>query len=192
MAVWPLVPMGSMVTLMVNCKGDFPNVMRCQGPGPCGEPLPTHASTGDHPTLAGSFGSVTCWVTAAFLWVLVPARFCLCPSRLESLFPSVLWKSCKQIPLAFKARFHGGSGSSYQIPRLGSLMWGSEASQQWEYLFDIIVLQFVGHPPHRNGILFYSDCAPSYHLAVASSLSLDMGYLIWWVLAFSCQWLINS
>ena len=28
-------------------------------------------------------------------------------ARLESLFPSVLWKSCKQIPLAFKARFPG-------------------------------------------------------------------------------------
>ena len=30
---------------------------------------------------------------------------------------------------------------------LGSLMRGSKPSQQWENLFGINVLQFVGHPP---------------------------------------------
>ena len=42
-----------------------------QCPRPCGEPLPTHTSTGAPPTLAGSFGSVSCVVTAPLLWVLV-------------------------------------------------------------------------------------------------------------------------
>ena len=84
-------------------KGTFPDSC-CQLPRSCGEPLPT-ASTGDPPTLAGSFGSVSCGVTAPFLWVLVHARLCLCPPRLKSLFPSVLQKSCDQIPVAFKTRF---------------------------------------------------------------------------------------
>ena len=35
---------------------------------------------------------------------------------------------------------------------LGSLTWGSESSQQWEKLFGIIFLQFVGYPPGGNGI----------------------------------------
>ena len=41
----------------------------CQCPSPNGETLLTHTSTGDPPTLAGSSGSVTCGVTASFLWV---------------------------------------------------------------------------------------------------------------------------
>ena len=58
----------------------------CQCSCLCGEPLLTPASAGDPPALAGSFGSVSCAVTAPFLWVLVSARFCLYPPRLESLF----------------------------------------------------------------------------------------------------------
>ena len=49
----------------VYAKGAF------QCPHPCGEPLPTHTSTGAPPTLAGGFGSVSCVVTAPLLWVLV-------------------------------------------------------------------------------------------------------------------------
>ena len=63
-----------------------------QCPHPCGEPLQTHASTGDPPTPAGSFDSVSFGVTAPLFWVLVCAKFCLCLPRLESLFPSVLWR----------------------------------------------------------------------------------------------------
>ena len=99
-------------------------------------------------------------VTAPLLWVLVCTKFCLCPPRLESLFPPVLWKSYNQIPLALKARFPGDSQSLCQIPRLGSLTWGSEPSQQWENFFGVIFLQSVGHPPGRYGVWFYHDCAP--------------------------------
>ena len=73
-------------------------------------------------------------------------RFCLCPPRLESLFPPVPWKSYNQTPLAFKVRFPGDPQSLCQIPRLGSLTWASEPSQQWENVFGIIVLQlWVAH-----------------------------------------------
>ena len=126
-------------------KGDLPG--RCfQFPHPCGGPLLTHTSTGDPPTLAGGFGSVSCGVTSPFLWIVVCTKSCLCPLRLESLFPLVLWKSYNQIPLAFKVRFPGDAQFFCRIPSLGSLTWGSEPSQQWENFFGIIILQFVGHP----------------------------------------------
>ena len=93
----------------------------CQCPYRWGEPLLTHFSTGDPLTLVGSFGSVSCGVTAPFLWVLVYARFCVCTRRLESLFSPVLWKSYNQIPLAFKVRFPGESQSLCQISSLASM-----------------------------------------------------------------------
>ena len=76
-----------------------------QCPSTYGEPLPTHASTAVPPTVACSFDSASCGVTAPLLWVLVHAKFCLCPLRLESLFPPVLWKFYYQILLVLKARF---------------------------------------------------------------------------------------
>ena len=109
-------------------------------------------------------------VTAPLLWVLVCTKFCLCPPRLESLFPPVLWKSYNQIPLALKARFPGDSQSQCQISRLGSLMWGSEPSQQWEYCSPV-----CGSPTWQVWDLSLSWLCPSYHFT-AASLSLDVGY----------------
>ena len=123
-----------------------------QCPRPCGEPLPIHASTGDPPTLAGGFGSVSCVATAPLLWVLVHTRFCLCLPSLESLLLSVLCKAYNQILLALKARFHGDFQSLCWIPRLGNLMWGSEPSQQCENFFGITGLQSVDH--HLVGMGF--------------------------------------
>ena len=107
--VWPEATqpwsLGSMVGLMAPRRfmprGTF---LACcfQCPHPCGELLPTHASTGDPPTLAVSYG-----VTAPFLWVLVHIRSCLCLPRLVSLFPPVLWKSCNKMPLALKSNSLG-------------------------------------------------------------------------------------
>ena len=121
-------------------KGTIPDSC-CQQPHYCDEPLLTCASTGHPPTLGGSLGSVSCGVTAPFLWVLVYARFCLYSPRLESLFPPVLWKSCYQILLAFKVKFPGDSQSLCWVPRLGNLMW-----DQCENFFGIIFLQSVVHP----------------------------------------------
>ena len=148
----------------------------CWCPCPFGKLLLTHASPAD------SFGSVSCGVTAPFLWVLVSTRFYLClpspgtgePGGLPSLglhrvghdwsdlaaAAAVLWKSYNQIPLASKVRFLGDSQSFSRIPMLRSLTWGSEFSQQWEIFFGIIVLQFVGHPYGGYGIWLYRDCTP--------------------------------
>ena len=93
---------------------------------------------------------------------LVPMRtlLCVCPPRVESLFPPVLLKSCNQIPLAFKVWFSRNSSSCCQTPRLGSLTCGSEPSLQWVDFCGISVLQFVSHPPSSYGIWFYCDSAP--------------------------------
>ena len=85
---------------------------------------------------------------------------CVCPSRVESLFPPVPSKSCNPIPLAFKVWFSGNSSSRCWTLRLGSLTWGSEPSLQWVDFCGIIVLWFVSHPPSSYGIWFYCDCAP--------------------------------
>ena len=85
---------------------------------------------------------------------------CVCPPRVESLFPPVLSKSCNQILLAFKVWFSRNSSSSCRTPSLGSLMWGSEPSLQCVDFCGISVLQFVSHPPSSYGIWFYCDCAP--------------------------------
>ena len=85
---------------------------------------------------------------------------CVCPPRVESLFPPVLSKSCNQIPLAFKVWFSRNSCSFCRTRRLGSLTCGSQPSLQWVDFCGISVLQFVSHPPSSYGILFYCDCAP--------------------------------
>ena len=85
---------------------------------------------------------------------------CVCPPRVESLFPPVLSKSCNQIPLGFKVWFSRNSSSHCRTPRLGSLTWGSEPPLQWVDFCGISVLQSVSHPPSSYGIWFYCDCAP--------------------------------
>ena len=86
---------------------------------------------------------------------------CVCPPRVESLFPPVLSKSCNQIPLAFKVWFSRNSSSHCRTPRLGNLTWGSEPSLYWVNFCGISVLQFVSHPSSKYGIWFYCDCAPT-------------------------------
>ena len=73
------------------------------------QPMPP----GDPSALPGSFGSVFCGVTALLLWILVWARFCLCPPRLS---PSPM-ESYSQIPLAFRVIFPRFP-VPFQIPRL--------------------------------------------------------------------------
>ena len=106
-------------------------------PRPCIRPPSTHASTRGSWTLTGRSGSVSCGVTAPLSWVLVHTRFCLCPPA--SVSP-VLCKLCNQISLTSKVKYPEGSQSFCQIPRLGSLLWVLELSQQCENLFGIIVL----------------------------------------------------
>ena len=132
----------------------------CQCPCPCSEPETPPTSAGDLPTLVGRSGSVSYGVTAPSPWVLMHTVPCVCPPRVESLFPPVLSTSCNQIPLPFKVWFSGNSSSCCQTPRLGRLTWGSDPLLQWVDFCGIIVLQFVSPPPSGYGIWFYCDCTP--------------------------------
>ena len=100
------------------------------------------------------------WGHCSFPWVPMCTLICVCPLRVESLFPPVLSKSCNQIPLDFKVWFSRNSSSCCWTPRLGSLTWGSEPSLQRVAFCGISVLQCVSHPPTSYGIWFYCDCVP--------------------------------
>ena len=93
-------------------------------------------------------------------WVPMHTLFCVRPSRVGSLFPPVLSKSCNQFPLGFKVWFSMNSSSCCWTPRLGSLTWGPEPSLQWVDFCGISARPSVSHPHSRYGIWFYSDCAP--------------------------------
>ena len=114
-------------------------------------------------------------------------RFCLCPPRLESLFLQVLWKCFNQILLAFNVRFPGYSQSLCKIPRMGSLAWGSELSQQQDNFFGIIALQFVSHPLGGHMIWFYLDCATSTILLCLVLCLWLWATFFWCVPASSCS-----
>ena len=94
------------------------------------------------------------WGHCTFPCVPMCTLLCVCPPRVESLFPPVLLKSCNQIPLAFKVCFSRNSSFHCRTPRLGSLTWGSEPSLQWVDFCGISVLQFVSHHPAVMGFDF--------------------------------------
>ena len=100
------------------------------------------------------------WGHCFFPWVPMHTLLCVCPPRVDSLFPPVLSKSCNQIPLAFKVWFSGNSSSHFRTPSLGSLTWGSEPSLLWVDFCGISVLWFVSHPHSSYGIWFYCNCTP--------------------------------
>ena len=80
--------------------------------------------------------------------------------RMGSPFPPVLWSSCAQAPLAFNARYSGGSYSQCQIPTRGSLMWGSELSALKVSLSEPVSFQSVGLPTRRYGVVYIMKSTP--------------------------------
>ena len=111
---------------------------------------PKAISPGDLPSRpAGRSGSDSCEVTA-----FPPGSqcACMCSAGIEFLFPSVLWSSCNQAMLAFKAKCSGVPSSQCQTPRLRSLRLGPVLSLLWENLCNITIFQFVGCLPGRYGI----------------------------------------
>ena len=133
-------------------KGDLPGLLLLC-PRPCGEPLRIR--------LHRRPSSTSRWFRFRLLWGLcfTPEFWCthgfVCALHDWRLYPPVLWSNLAGL----KVTFPGDSWSLRWFPRLGSLTWGSEPSQQWGNFFGI-VLQFVGHPPSGYGIWFYRDCAP--------------------------------
>ena len=152
-------------------KGNFQDCC-CHCPSPCGEPLLTHASTGDPLTLANRCGSVSCGVTTPFPWVLVHERFCLCPPRVEPLFLSVLWNSHNQIPPVFKVRFPVPlQNSQTRKPDMGLRTFTRVKELLWYYCSPV-----CGLPSWQACDLILLWLRPFCHLIAASSFSLDMRY----------------
>ena len=66
------------------------------------------------------------------------------PLRVKSVSPShVLFKHLS--PAGLQSQVLWGLLLLRLAPQAGSLTWGLEPSQEWEIVFDVIVLQFVGH-----------------------------------------------
>ena len=86
----------------------------------CGEPLLTHDSLGDPPTLTNKSGSVSYGVTAPFSWFLVLTKYCLCPLEVECLFPPVSSDS-----LGIPSPFAGSQGccGAQTFIIVGELLW---------------------------------------------------------------------
>ena len=72
--------------------------------------------------------------------VLLCMRFCVHNLSVKPLFLLILWSSCNQFLLNFKAEYSGGSSSWCWILRLGSLMYISELLLLWENICNVIIL----------------------------------------------------
>ena len=96
-----------------------------QCPWHCSKPLSTHASPGDSWTLTGKSGQ-------SFVGTLFLSPGSCCAQgfifALQRSVSIILCKFCKQISLASKDKFPGGSQSLCQFPRLGNLLWVRELS----------------------------------------------------------------
>ena len=114
---------------------------------------------------------------------------CVCPPRVGSLLPLVLLKSCSLIPLDFKVWFSRNSSSRCQTPKLGSLMVGLRTFTPVGGLLWYKCSPVCESPTQQLWYLVLLWLHPSYHLIVASPLSLDVWYLFWWVPVSSCRWL---
>ena len=89
-----------------HAKGHLPGLLLLVPLSP--RQAPADPPPRETPPLAGRSGSVSYGVTAAqFPWVFVLTRFCLSPLRMESLFHTVLWKTCNHILLALESDFLG-------------------------------------------------------------------------------------
>ena len=116
---------------------------------------------------------------------------CVCPPGVESLFPTILWISCSQSLLAFKARCSGGSSYWCQTPRLVSLTSGSELSLLRKNLCDRITFQSVGCQPTRHGMWLYPECSPPTIFSWHDSLfECTISYLVG--SSLFCWWLFSS
>ena len=97
---WP--PLGQLVPINMLWG------LHLQSPCARSAPQPTHTSPGDPPHHTGWSSPGSCGVTALF-WVPVYVKSCVHPPRVQFLFLPVLWSSCTQALLAFKAKCSGGS-----------------------------------------------------------------------------------
>ena len=114
-----------------------------QYPSTYGEPLPTHASTGNPSTLARSFGLVSWTGSAVGSLLLSSGSWCMRNFVCALQDWSLCFLQSSGSPI-IKSRWSSkpDSRSLCQIPRLGSLIWGLEPSQKCENFSGIIILHY--------------------------------------------------
>ena len=171
--------MGCMVRLMVTSKKVYANRELPRElllvPCPCGELLQTHTSTGDPFTLADSFASVSCGVSALFLWVLVHTVLFVPFKTGASVSPSPA-EVLKSNPNGLQGQIPWGlpvslSGPQVGEPDMGFWTFTTVGELLWHYCSLVCGL----HTLQLWDLTLLWLCP--YCLAVASSLSLDVEYL---------------
>ena len=155
-AVWPEAMQPWCLRVYSRITGDLPGgPSRTAAPSdsvPAVSSCQPPASTGDPPTLAGGFGSLSCGVTAPLLWVLVYVRFCLCPPRLESLFPPSPVKVLLSNPTGLQGQIPWGfliplSDLQAGNPDVGFRTFTTVGELVWYYCSPV-----YGRPPGEYGI----------------------------------------
>ena len=172
------------------CQGGPSWLDAASAPIPVGGPLPALATTGDPPTLAGSFGSVVCGVTAPSLWVLAHRRFWLCLQDCSLCFPqccgSPVIKFCwpsRPDSLGIPSPFVRSLGWE---ARHGVLNFQNSGNASLVLLFSI--LWFT----HLASIgCYFIMIAPLLRSLCDFFFVFGCGVFFWWVPASSCQWLFN-
>ena len=151
------------------------------------------ASPGDPPRPAGRSGpgsyEVTPFPTGS------QGTWDLCALWEWHLFPPVLWQSCDQALLAFKAKCSGVSSPWCQTPPPEEPDMGLELTPGRTSVILLFssfwVIHPCGHPSIRVQGLITLWVHPFCNLVVASSLSLEVEHLYWWVLVLVCWWLFS-
>ena len=163
----------------------------CQCPCPNVETEPPPASAGDLPTLAGKSGSVSPGITAPSpgSWC---AHYFLCTLQEWGLcFPSPV-KVLHSIPTRLQSLILYEFLLSLLDPQVGKPDVGLRTFTPVGGLLWYKCLPLCESPTHQLWDLILLWLRRSYHLIVASPLSLDVGYLFWWVPVSSCRWLSSS
>lgn len=80
------------------------------------------------------------WSPLHWAWNM---KFCIYPLNAKSLFPTVLWLSHTQDPLAFRTRLYGGLYSQCRTSKMGRLMWISDSLLLGEKLCKCCELFFL-------------------------------------------------
>ena len=155
---------------------DTPQYFHHQCLCPHGEPQLPPASPGDTSWPAGRSGPGS-WEVTAFalgsgaceiLCALFKCGLSVSPSPVEVLQLS---------PTGLQREITWGFPLLMSDPQDGNLMWVSELSLLWEQFCDIIILQFVCHPPGEYWIWLYCEC--TLPTVLWFLMSLDVEYLFW-------------
>ena len=143
----------------VYAKRNIPNHC-CQYSHPCGEPLLTQASTGDPPTPASRFGSVSCGGHCSFplglgahkiLFMSSKTRVSVIPNSGEVLYSNSIGLQ-DLIPWGFPVPLSDPQAGK---PDVGFKMVTTVQELLW-YYYSLI----CGCPPGGYRIWFYCDCTP--------------------------------